>query len=98
MERVRIHDSFLFSSPISICYYVTKEEAPEYLKLVSESNLRSNVILDHRIQNDPSFYPVNELRNIAISHVTTSHFYLSDMDVWPSCNRFSILFNPSDDL
>ena len=29
-------------------------------------------------------YPINTLRNIAIRGVQTSHFFLSDMDFWPS--------------
>ena len=31
-------------------------------------------------------YPINRLRNLAIADVTTSHFVLFDMDVWPSCH------------
>ena len=29
-------------------------------------------------------YPINKLRNIAISFVHTSHFWVADMDMWPS--------------
>ena len=31
-------------------------------------------------------YPVNMLRNLAISLVTTSHFLVVDIDFWPSSN------------
>ena len=29
-------------------------------------------------------YPINTLRNIAISKVKTSHFIIADIDTWPS--------------
>ena len=29
-------------------------------------------------------YPINTLRNIAISKVKTSHFIIADVDTWPS--------------
>ena len=69
---------------MSICYYLKDEEVPLFQKQLKTSSLRKNIHLDYRIQPNSSYYPVNALRNIAISHVTTSHFYLSDMDVWPS--------------
>ena len=31
-------------------------------------------------------YPINTLRNVAIQGVQTSHFWLTDMDMWPSRN------------
>ena len=70
--------------PMSICYYLKEEEVPLFQKQLKTSSLRKNIHLDYRIQPNSSYYPVNALRNIAISHVTTSHFYLSDMDVGPS--------------
>lgn len=36
-----------------------------------------------------SVYPINHLRNLAIDHVRTSHFWLTDMDMWPS--RFVLI-------
>ena len=29
-------------------------------------------------------YPLNRLRNIAISNVQTTHFVVFDMDMWPA--------------
>lgn len=38
-----------------------------------------------RICNDNSepIYPINRLRNIAINSITTTHFLVVDMDMWP---------------
>ena len=33
-------------------------------------------------------YPINKLRNIAISFVHTSHFWVADMDMWPSSRLY----------
>ena len=30
-------------------------------------------------------YPINHLRNVAIQGVRTSHFLLTDIDLWPAC-------------
>ena len=33
-------------------------------------------------------YPINTLRNIAISKVKTSHFIIADIDTWPSGRKW----------
>ena len=38
----------------------------------------------HPFVINETVYPINILRNIAIRGVQTSHFFLSDMDFWPS--------------
>lgn len=47
---------------------------------------RLNIIAYFSDSAEP--YPINKLRNIAIDHVQTTHFWLADMDMWPA----SILF------
>ena len=37
-------------------------------------------------------YPINTLRNLAIENVRTTHFWLTDMDMWPSRLRFLCFF------
>lgn len=74
----------VITSPMSIIYYITPEEVKEFQRLKKTSNIRPNMNINYVIQNDPNIYPLNTLRNMAIAQVQTSHFYLSDMDVWPS--------------
>ena len=61
------------------------------------------------LSDDPSVYPINYLRNVAIEHITTSHFWVADMDMWPNCifpsfssravgDLYSTLYNLSDKL
>lgn len=40
---------------------------------------------------DPTWYPVNRLRNVAIRAVTTSHFLMTDIDIWPDVNAYNAL-------
>ena len=35
--------------------------------------------------NAYSHFPVNKMRNLGIANVQTSHFIVTDMDLWPSC-------------
>lgn len=52
-----------------------------------------NIILKNRLLSrlkvlryvtESSENPFNRLRNIAIRHTTTSHYWVMDMDMWPS--------------
>lgn len=45
-----------------------------------------------------TYYPINKLRNIAIRNVRTSHFFLSDMDFWPSSMWSFPYFTSIDNL
>lgn len=49
--------------------------------------------VDYRVTSAPehvfkkhNLYPVNKLRNLAISRVRTSHFLLCDIDLWPDAS------------
>lgn len=43
-----------------------------------------------------SIFPINRLRNIAITNVVTTHFVVLDMDMWPAC-RPLLGLSPVDD-
>ena len=89
----------LTPSPMSIVYYFPKENESFFLKLKAETTLRPNIIVDYVIQTDPFYFPINTLRNRAIDNVKTTHFWLTDMDVWPSSplrGDFSLLAGSYD--
>lgn len=56
-----------------------------------EYGLEGRVSIVLRMQTEDGFYPINELRNLAIRYSTTSHFFLSDMDMWPSFELYEAL-------
>lgn len=84
LERVRVLSLFLSFRPVSIVYYLKPDEVDTYLRLKNSTVLRDNVHLSYMIQHNNSQYPINALRNKAIEPITTSHWYFSDMDNWPS--------------
>ena len=84
LERVRVWSLFLSFRPVSIVYYLKPDEVDTYLRLKNSTVLRDNVHLSYMIQHNNSQYPINALRNKAIEPITTSHWYFSDMDNWPS--------------
>lgn len=53
--------------------------------------LDSRIALNLYMQTDENLYPINLLRNIAIRNVKTSHFFMTDMDMWPSFNLHTVL-------
>ena len=70
--------SFLFR-PFSISLALLSNET----SLLDHLNDYPKVTFHPFVINE-TVYPINTLRNIAIRGVQTSHFFLSDMDFWPS--------------
>lgn len=60
--------------------YLLQKKYPQRLHLVF-----------HVVSSEEHF-PINKLRNIGISHVSTSHYVVIDMDLWPSRNLYTELF------
>ena len=52
---------------------------------------RITLLLRERERDAP--FPINALRNAAIAAVTTSHFLLLDVDLWPSANLLEELMH-----
>lgn len=36
------------------------------------------------VTDNSGHYPINRLRNVAINATTTSHFFMTDIDIWPA--------------
>ena len=76
--------SIVIVSPMSIVYYIPEEDVSDLQSRMKSAKLRDNIHIQYVIRENASMYPVNALRNRAVDAVQTSHFYISDMDVWPS--------------
>ncbi|KAH8054948.1 hypothetical protein JL721_10365 [Aureococcus anophagefferens] len=50
-------------------------------------------LVDAKRYADHNAYPVNELRNLAIARVRTSHFLLCDVDLWPDEQLYAVLYD-----
>lgn len=67
------------SSPFSITIGVNDEDLKNITQFLNSPSITYSL---YKVNS--TYYPINKLRNIAISKVKTSHFFLSDMDFWPS--------------
>ncbi|KAK8809789.1 hypothetical protein WA158_000732 [Blastocystis sp. Blastoise] len=91
LERLFIMKYILlrWKGPISICIF----DPPDFK---SRDIYKSTLIENDRIQYtwysiSRSDYPYNTLRNMAISKVITSHYYVSDVDFFPEPNLYTHL-------
>ncbi|TPP59430.1 Glycosyltransferase LARGE1 [Fasciola gigantica] len=79
--------------PISISLYLTEQEAQRLSVFVAQSNIlsnRSNVGY-HVMFVDGPLYPINELRNLALSYARTDVVFHLDVDFVPSTNLYTAL-------
>lgn len=76
---------------MSIALYLPNSEWETYMDTVKQMGLENRIKITLHLQTQEDFYPINKLRNIAIKNVQTSHFFMTDMDMWPSYNLYTIL-------
>ena len=55
-----------------------------YEQVVKSLEIPKRLNIIAYFSNTAEPYPINKLRNIALDHVQTSHFWLADMDMWPA--------------
>ena len=69
----------------SIAMFITRSNEKDYRQAMRNNAYPDRLHLTEFIAEDNKNYPINMLRNLAIEAVKTSHFWLADMDMWPSC-------------
>ena len=74
----------MISSLFSVALFLADREQNKYNQAVSSSPLNNRIHITVVHSADKKIYPINKLRNIAIDHVTTTHLWLADMDMWPA--------------
>ena len=70
--------------PLSITLCLKPEEVTEINKRLEADHFDSRLSIVQYVATNPNIYPINKLRNIAIRNVRTDHFWLTDLDMWPS--------------
>ncbi|XP_051157998.1 xylosyl- and glucuronyltransferase LARGE2s-like [Leptopilina boulardi] len=70
---------------ISVALYFTDNEVQSFVKFVqnSESLRKRKNIAYHIVYKEGEFYPVNYLRNVAMSHISTPFAFQMDIDFIP---------------
>lgn len=95
MDRLQMLEQLLthWDGPVSLSLYLSDAEAQQFLAYTHTSEVissRSNVAY-HIVYKEGSFYPVNFLRNVAISRVWTSYVFLTDIDFLPMFGLYAYL-------
>lgn len=84
-------------NPISIVVFTDRTAADVKSELISngcsEESLTIRTVKRSQFDPDGTEYPVNLLRNLAMSAVKTSHILYADVDFWPSSDLFTIISN-----
>ena len=76
---------------MSIALYLRKEDWEYYNDLRRDFGLEDRVSIVLKVKSNGAPYPIYELLNMAILHAKTSHFFMSDMDMWPSFGLYDVL-------
>ncbi|KAI1301775.1 LARGE xylosyl- and glucuronyltransferase 2 [Halotydeus destructor] len=95
MDRLQMVESLCkhWEGPISLALYMSDSEVQQFYGYVTESDIlreRKNIGY-HIVYRDGSYYPINTLRNIALSQVTTPYVFLTDVDFLPMFSLYDYL-------
>ncbi|XP_063960488.1 xylosyl- and glucuronyltransferase LARGE1-like [Lytechinus pictus] len=95
MDRLQMLEAICkhWEGPISLALYMSDAEAQQFLRyaLSSETLMARKNIGYHVVYKDGQFYPVNYLRNTAMSQVKTPYMFLSDIDFLPMYGLYDYL-------
>ncbi|KAK8806113.1 hypothetical protein WA171_007198, partial [Blastocystis sp. BT1] len=101
IERVEFFPFMLerWTGEFSIAMFITRTNEKDYRQAMRSTAYPDRLHLTEFIAEDNKNYPINMLRNLAIEAVKTSHFWLADMDMWPSLGlREALMELPSNEL
>ncbi|XP_043466321.1 LARGE xylosyl- and glucuronyltransferase 2-like isoform X2 [Leptopilina heterotoma] len=82
-----------WAGSISVALYLTDNEVQSFLRFVqsSESLRTRRNIAYHIVYKHGEFYPVNHLRNVAMSYISTPYTFQMDIDFIPHIGLFETL-------
>ncbi|ELT91285.1 hypothetical protein CAPTEDRAFT_168890 [Capitella teleta] len=95
MDRLQMLEMLCqhWEGPISLALYMSDTEAQQFLQYALSSEIlmsRKNIGF-HIVYKDGQFYPVNYLRNVALSQATSPYVLLSDIDFLPMFGLYEYL-------
>lgn len=102
MDRLQLIESLCkhWQGPISLSLYMSDSEVQQFYSYVMESETlreRRNIGY-HIVYKDGSYYPINILRNVALSQVVTPYVFLTDVDFLPSFTLYEYLKRSISDM
>ncbi|KAM5248012.1 xylosyl- and glucuronyltransferase LARGE2 [Ctenodactylus gundi] len=95
MDRLQMLEALCrhWSGPMSLALYLTDAEAQQFLRFVESSPVLSarRDVAYHVVYREGPFYPVNQLRNVALAQALTPYVFLSDIDFLPAHSLYNSL-------
>ncbi|XP_057340323.1 xylosyl- and glucuronyltransferase LARGE1-like [Microplitis mediator] len=96
-DRITLLDELCRRWPgtISVAVYLTDAEVQSFLDFIRNSDvlrIRKNIAY-HVVYKDGEFYPINYLRNVAISQISTPYIFQLDIDFLPPVNLYEKLIS-----
>lgn len=79
-------------SEISVGICIFPKEVEYYSDVIQELYFPSRVLVS-TLRTKNYAFPINELRNLAIEHASSTHVFISDVDIIPSGWLFFYFMN-----
>ncbi|XP_010709639.1 LARGE xylosyl- and glucuronyltransferase 2 isoform X1 [Meleagris gallopavo] len=102
MDRLQMLEAICkhWAGPISLALYMSDAEAQQFLRYAQASEVlsaRRNVAY-HIVYKEGQFYPINLLRNVALTNTQTPYVFLTDIDFLPMYGLYDYLRNSIQQL
>ncbi|XP_015101609.1 xylosyl- and glucuronyltransferase LARGE2 isoform X2 [Vicugna pacos] len=95
MDRLQMLEALCrhWPGPMSLALYLTDAEAQQFLRFVETSAVLSarQDVAYHVVYREGPFYPINQLRNVALAQALTPYVFLSDIDFLPAYSLYDYL-------
>nr|XP_031315586.1 LARGE xylosyl- and glucuronyltransferase 2 isoform X1 [Camelus dromedarius] len=95
MDRLQMLEALCrhWPGPMSLALYLTDAEAQQFLRFVETSAVLSarQDVAYHLVYREGPFYPINQLRNVALAQALTPYVFLSDIDFLPAYSLYNYL-------
>lgn len=80
---------------ISVALHLDDENSQSVRLFMNQHTLPQRFRISY-VKDNSGHYPINRLRNVAINNTLTSHFWLTDIDIWPACSDCKSLSSVAD--
>ncbi|XP_059578767.1 xylosyl- and glucuronyltransferase LARGE2 isoform X2 [Alligator mississippiensis] len=95
MDRLQMLEAICkhWAGPISLALYMSDAEAQQFLRYAQASEVLSSRrnIAYHIVYKEGQFYPINLLRNVALTNAQTPYVFLTDIDFLPMYSLYDYL-------
>lgn len=88
-----------WSGRLSLVLYGTDDEEAKIIEYLDQREYDERLsLIVYLVKNgteESKTFPINALRNLGIQNSRTTHYMVTDFDVWPACTPLFRSFSPS---